>query len=182
MVSIANSAQFVTSVLYFLYNGIYTSIASVFEWARFTTIRKALRTTEPRGLQSLLLHWLASEAFHYQRILVVDTLGRATKSEQKASALGIYDNLKYLVLLALFGAFIIYLTILLGLQPLPGVLLVGPNSLAISAACHPPVDDRDAAFIAVQWGAVRHETEEGPGHCCFSSHEVEIPQEGETYE
>ena len=201
MVSIANSAQFIVSVLYFLYNGFYSSIASAFEWARFTTTRKALRTTEPRGLQrsaywlslpwkfaiplgfcSLLLHWLASEAFHYQRILVVDTFGRATATEPKASALGVYDTLSYHLLLAFLGAFILYLTIVFGFRPLPEVLLVGSNSLAISAACHPPADDQDAAFLAVQWGAVRHETETGPGHCCFTSHEVEMPREGGVYE
>lgn len=201
MVSLANLAQIIISCLYFLYNGVYSSIASAYEWTRFATTRKSLRTTEPRGLQrstywlslpwrwalplgfcSLLLHWLASETFHYQRSLMSDAFGRATSVEQKASTLAIFDTLPYHLVLCVIGVVIVYVTIVLGMQKLPDGLLVGSNSLAISAACHPPPGDDDAAFLAIQWGAVRHEADVGPGHCCFSSQEVEMPAEGGWYE
>ena len=53
------------------------------------------------------------------------------------------------MILALLGTFILYGTIALGCQPLPEGLIVGFNTLAISAACHSSVGDEDAAFLAV---------------------------------
>jgi len=63
-----------------------------------------------------------------------------------------------------------------------GSLLVGNNSLAISAACHPPEDDVDAAFLPVMWGAVNHESEDMPGHYYLTSHEVEAPKDEGWYQ
>lgn len=74
------------------------------------------------------------------------------------------------------------ITFLLSFRKLPPGFMVGNNSLAISAACHPPPEDKDAAFLPVQWGAVSHETDNGPGHCCLTSFEVEAPIEGGWYE
>jgi hypothetical protein len=50
---------------------------------------------------------------------------------------------------------------------------VGSTSLAIIAVCRPPDGDEDAEFLAVQWGTVCHETAVVPGHCYFSSQELE---------
>lgn len=55
----------------------------------------------------------------------------------------------------------------------PGLPLAGCCSAAISATCHRPVDDVDAATLPVKWGVV--ETEGAVGHCCFTSHEVTLP-------
>ena len=63
----------------------------------------------------------------------------------------------------------------------PDMPLLGSSSLAISAACHRPSDDASAALKPIQWGAVRHETVDGPGHCCFTSFPVEYPIEGQRY-
>ncbi len=52
---------------------------------------------------------------------------------------------------------------------------MGIDSLAISAAFRPLVEDTDAAFLLARWSAVSYEMEDGPGHCCLSSFEVEKP-------
>jgi hypothetical protein len=55
-------------------------------------------------------------------------------------------------------------------------------SFAISAACHQPDDDPDAAYKRVMWSAISHPKGDLPGHCCFTSHDVEPPIVGEHYE
>ena len=71
--------------------------------------------------------------------------------------------------------------ILTGLRKLKLAVLVGNNSLAIAAACHCPDDDIGAEMKKVSWGAVSHESDGVPGHCCFTSKEVEIPRDGGLY-
>jgi hypothetical protein len=86
------------------------------------------------------------------------------------------------VLLGLSGL-ILALTVGFGFVELPkSGRLVGNNSLAISAACHAPQDDTDAAFLPVKWGAVGHESENKPGHCCLTSPKVEALRDGDWYE
>ena len=61
----------------------------------------------------------------------------------------------------------------------PGVPLAGSSSAVISAACHRPETDEDAAVLPVRWGSVRTG---GPvGHCCFTSFESSFPDEGKPY-
>ena len=58
----------------------------------------------------------------------------------------------------------------------------GSCSLVISAACHRPPEDDEAGLLLVKWGALSHETKEaGPGHCCFTSFDVETPLEAHRY-
>lgn len=61
---------------------------------------------------------------------------------------------------------------------------VGTCSAVISAACHPPKEDTDAAMKMVQWGVLPLDaSEEWQGrHCCITSMEVEQPETGVTYE
>jgi len=68
----------------------------------------------------------------------------------------------------------------LGLRKYPsGMPLSATCSGAISAACHPSPDDVDAALLPVQWGVVS--SEDGLGHCSFSSKKVGPLIEGQTY-
>jgi len=62
-----------------------------------------------------------------------------------------------------------------------GMPLVGSCSAAISAACHPPTADTEAALRAVKWGVVSSADRGVVGHCSFSSWEVGVPVEGEMY-
>ncbi len=60
-----------------------------------------------------------------------------------------------------------------------GMPLSATCSGAISAACHPPPDDVDAALLPVQWGVVS--SDDGLGHCSFSSKKVGPLIEGAAY-
>lgn len=72
--------------------------------------------------------------------------------------------------------------ILNGFRKLKGGVLIGNNSLAISAACHRSVHDDGAELKRVKFGALHHQLPDGtPGHCCFSSEEVEPPRIGDLY-
>ena len=67
-----------------------------------------------------------------------------------------------------------------------GMPIAGSCSLAIAAACHPPKDDVDAAYLPVQWGVPvnRERNAEGydeVGHCTFTSEQVEPPVLGRKY-
>lgn len=75
-----------------------------------------------------------------------------------------------LVLLAILNGFRRYKS---------GISLVGSCSAAISAACHPPKEDHDAADKPLMWGVVN--SKNGIGHCCFTSFEATPPVEGERY-
>ena len=61
----------------------------------------------------------------------------------------------------------------------PGMPLAATCSAAISAACHPPPEDVDAAVLPVQWGVVS--TKDGIGHCSLSSKLVGPLVPGRTY-
>lgn len=169
-----------------------------FEWFRLFSDRKSLRVTRPIGFQqstywltlawtyaipmcisSIVIHWLASESAFAVR---VQYFGSFDEPLNEYSFIGAgYRPICMLITLVLcWTTFLI--TLLLGFRRLPPGLLVGSNSLAISAVCHPPPEDKDAAFFPVKWGAVSHETEDGPEHCCLTSFEVEAPIEGGWYE
>ena len=78
-----------------------------------------------------------------------------------------------LMLVALFGVSAFKLK--------TGMPLVGRKSFAISAACHPPEWDRDAAERPLIWGATRHQEGTMPGHCCLTTSQVETPIVGDLY-
>lgn len=196
MVTFANLPQVIVSCLYFAFNTIYTSMLSADEFCRLSTHRKALRTTNRRGLQrstywlslpwtyglplaisSSVLHWLISQALFLSRTEILDTYGQT--EENSYMEIG-YSPLAILLAL-LFGLGMVVAMILNGLRKLTSGVLVGNNSLAIAAACHRPKGDEDAYLKRVQWGAVRHEQDGLPGHCCFTSEEVEPPKLGELY-
>lgn len=197
MVAVANLPQVIVSCLYFAYNTVYTSMVSADEWSRFTLHRKALRTTNPRGEQrstywlslpwtyalplaiaSSVLHWLISQSLFVARTEILDTYGNPESISYMEVG---YSPLAILTAL-LFGCGMIVAMILNGFRKLKGGILVGNNSLAISAACHRSVNDVGAELKKVQWGALHHELDDGtPGHCCFSSEEVEPPRVGVLY-
>ncbi|KAH9206756.1 hypothetical protein DL95DRAFT_396674 [Leptodontidium sp. 2 PMI_412] len=197
LVALANLPQVIVSCLYFAYNTIYTSMVSADEWSRFTVNRKALRTTEPRGEQrstywlslpwtyalplavaSSILHWLISQSLFISRTEILDTYGEP----EPLSYMNVGYNPLAILIALLFGVMMVLAMILNGFRKLTdGSVLVGNNSLAISAACQREKDE-GAEKRKVMWGAVRHEAEDGtPGHCCFSSEHVEKPRIGDKY-
>lgn len=197
MVAVANLPQVIVSCLYFAYNTIYTSMVSADEWSRFTLHRKALRTTDPKGEQrsthwlslpwtyalplaiaSSVLHWLISQSLFVARTEILDTYGVPEPISYMEVG---YSPLAILISL-LFGSGMVLAMIANGTRKLKGGVLVGNNSLAISAACHRSTNDTGAELRRVKWGALHHQLDDGtPGHCCFTSEEVEPPRVGDLY-
>lgn len=195
-VVLVNLPRVIVSCLYFTFNAVITSMVSADEWSRYTVQRKALRTTDPRGAQrstywlglpwtyalsmgfaNFILHWLISQSIFLSRSEVVDTGGQV-------------DPMSYFQIATSPSAFlasILFATImglaarLIGMRKLKPSVLVGNNSLAIAAACHPPDDDIGAELKKVNWGAVSHERDGIPGHCCFTSKDVVEPRRGRLY-
>ena len=58
--------------------------------------------------------------------------------------------------------------------------LAGSCSASISAACHPPTGDADAAVLGLTWGVVGYGENE-ISHCSFTSHNVPAPVVGLLY-
>jgi len=197
MVAVANLPQVIVSCLYFSYNTVYTSMVSADEWSRYTISRKSLRTSDPRGEQrstywlslpwiyalplaiaSSFLHWLISQSLFIARTKVIDSTGAV---EPVAYMDVGYSPLAILIAL-LFGCSMVVVIVANGCRKLRPCVLVGNNSLAISAACQRPEGDEGAAYKGVMWGAVRHKVKGRPGHCTFTSWEVEVPRVGDSYE
>jgi hypothetical protein len=166
MVAVANLPQVIVSCLYFAYNTVYTSMLSADEFSRFSSHRKALRTTNPKGEQrstywlslpwtyalplavcGSVLHWLISQSLFIARTEILDTYGQP--EEISYMEVG-YSPLAILVGL-LFGSGMVLGLILNGLRKLRQCVLVGNNSLAIAAACQRPEKDVDAQLKRVQW-------------------------------
>lgn len=207
---LVNLPQVVSSSLYFIYNSIYTSMASAYEWSLRAHVQKSLRVTSPSGLQrstywlqlpwkfsfpllcaSALLHWLISQSIFLVNVRIQaathqylpgpDAYFPDANEDGYITGIG-YSPLPiicatvlgFLMFISLFGVGCFKLK--------PGIPAVGSNSLGISAACHPPDEDNDAALKPVLWGATRHQDDNlTPGHCSFSSLEVDKPRAGDIY-
>ena len=195
-VLLANAAQVILSFLYFSYNSIFTCQLLSREWTSYTIKRKALRVTSPTGVQrstyflqlpytyslplmafSGILHWLVSQSIFLARVNTYDE-DDEIDSDQAISTCG-YSCIAIIFVL-IVGSFLITAGFANSFRRYPsGIPLAGTCSAAISAACHPPTDDVDAAFKEVQYGEV--ETSGGIRHCTFTSHPVTPPIVGELY-
>jgi hypothetical protein len=212
---LANTPQLLLSGLYFMYNALYTSMATANEWSRYASTRKALRVTSPIGphqrgtywlqlpwkfslpllIASSVMHWLVSQSIFLVNLkinlptnqpLTETTLQNhpefsTASTDGTITACG-YSNFAILCTIGVGILMVATLTVTSALKLQPGIPLAGNCSWAISAACHPPAGDREVALKPVQWGAVSHGSEgDGPGHCCFTSLEVERPELGRLY-
>lgn len=202
MVLISNSPQLILSFLYLTYNGLFTSMLLAKEWSRFAHHRKTLRITSPKGQQrstywlqlpyrysipllatSSLLHWLVSQSIFLARVTVIDPTG-VEDIEESISTCG-YSNIAIIFVIG-FGSILPLIAIAYGFRRYPSGMPFAANcSAAISAACHPPEGDIDAASKPLQWGVTGEvvETDAGHiiGHCSFTSLEVTSPVEGQLY-
>ena len=149
----------------------------------------------PLGIVSSILCWLVSQSLFLVRVAVYDQRGDHQPSiysteQQESSPLeptsGSISTCGYsapaIVVVFTLGTSMVLILLVTGYRKLDaGIPLVGSCSLAISAACHCPTGDTDAAFKPVKWGAVKHETDQGPGNCCFTTYNVEPPISGRRY-
>lgn len=206
---IVNLPQLLFSSLYFMYNSMYTRMASAYEWSAFAHTRKAFRVTTPSGRQrstywlqlpwrfslplislSALLHWLISQSAFLVNVRIQalnnQLLSGPTEYFPMASENGTitavgYSPLAMIIAIVVAGVLFASLLCIAMLKLKPGMPLAGSNSIAISSACHPPADDRDAAMKPLLWGVVSHQDRLYPGHCSFSSHAVDRPVVGDMY-
>lgn len=207
-VLMANLAQPILSLLYFTYNGLFTSMLLGFEWSQYAHKRKGLRvSSEPSGAQrstyflqlpyryslplmglSGILHWLVSQSIF---LVAIDLYGVVNGG----TAIGTYYTSKNImscgyspiaiVFVLVLGILMLIAGIGFGYIPYkPGINLAGSCSLAISAACHTTewdlVNRYDTTQSELQWGVVG-EGEDGVGHCAFSARDVTFPEGGKTY-
>lgn len=192
---ITNLPQMVLSFLFLTYNGLFTCMLLADEWNSYAHERKPLRVTNPDGAQrstyrlqlphkygipllivSSLLHWLVSQSLFLANVTSYDADGQE-KPTFSLPAIG-YSCIAIITII-LVGAVLILLGLLNGFRWHQGMPLAGSCSAAISAACHRPEEDIDAATKPVMWGVVS--SENGVGHCCFTSFEVSPPIHGELY-
>ena len=130
-----------------------------------------------------ILHWLVSQSFFLARVTMYDTDGSVDvlkfTSTCGYSLVAIFFVLIIIIIIVWFIAMIGCLTFK------PGMPLIGSCSAAISAACHPPEDDKDASKLPVKWGVVGHKTVDSTGrmvgHCTFTSFKVKAPVQGIFY-
>lgn len=198
-VVLINSPQLVLSVLHFLYNSIFTGMLAGQEWSMLRVQRKALRVSKPRGHQRstywlslpwkcsiplmtswAFMHWFVSRSLFLVRINVYD-FENEPEPERDVSACG-YSPLAIILVIAIL-VLMLFVLVACSLRPLsPGPSIAGTCSWAISATCHRPADDVDAAIELVKWGVTEAGSLEMPGHCCITSKEVQEPVLGHLYE
>ncbi|KAH7093703.1 hypothetical protein FB567DRAFT_178552 [Paraphoma chrysanthemicola] len=202
---VANSPQVILSMLYFSYNALFTSFLLSYEWTTYAQKKAGLRVSrQPIGSQrteyflqlpyrfgiplmalSGTLHWLVSQAIFLVSIDFYDLEGIPGSSN------GISTNMMTcgfspiaIISVIILGVFMMVGIVGFGYIPYRrGMPLAGSCSMAMSAACH--VDKREcagetAAVEKVQWGVVGV-TENGVGHCSFSTGVVGVPVVGEMY-
>ncbi|KAB8207648.1 hypothetical protein BDV34DRAFT_223209 [Aspergillus parasiticus] len=206
---VANLPQLLLSGLYFMYNAVLTGMASAYEWSMFAYQQTTLRVTLPWGSQretywlqlpwryslpllacSTIIHWLISQSIFLINLKIYqpnnELLTRPNTHFPSASDSGVitacgYSPLAIITAIAVAILMFAILTTVSTFKLKPDIPVVGSCSVAISAACHPPEEDSDAAGKPLSWGAVRHQEGDRPGHCCLTSQTVEKPRYGELY-
>ena len=202
-VLIANIAQPILSFLYFSYNGLFTCMLLGYEWSTYAYHKKGLRVSRlatgsqrstyflqlpyrfalPLMALSGILHWLVSQSIFLVAIDVYKWNGTNESSASQGWKSCGYSPIAILTVIIL-GTLMVAAIIGFGFVPFkPGMNLVGSCSVAISAACHlaaGEVDGYEAAMAKLQWGDVGV-SEEGVGHCAFSTKKVKLPKDGVLY-
>ena len=195
-VLLANLPQGLLSFLFLTYNGLITCMLLADEWSGYAHERKPLRVTNRTGHQrstyrlqipykygipmftlSALVHWLISQSLFLARVDTFDANGDRD-NQNSFSSVG-YSPIAIITVLVV-GTLLVIFAYSVGFRRFkPGLTLAGPCSAAISAACHRPSDDVDAANKPVKWGVIK--TDGDVGHCCFTSYEVLLPNPNRLY-
>ncbi|KAI5806279.1 hypothetical protein EDC01DRAFT_142624 [Geopyxis carbonaria] len=205
---LANIPQAILSLLYLMYNALFTSMLMAREYCSFATTRRGLRVSVPRGGQrdtywlhlpyrfalplgslSALLHWLTSQSLFLARIDVRDRAtadladADADAAPRVLSTMG-YSSIAIATTLVL-GGLALLVAAGCGLQRFPvDMPLAGCNSAVISAHCHTPPHktraEREAmATRGLMWGDVSGT--ERIGHLAFTDEDVIAPMRWARY-
>ncbi|PLB53494.1 hypothetical protein P170DRAFT_463166 [Aspergillus steynii IBT 23096] len=136
-----------------------------------------------------VLHWLVSQSLFYIRVCLYDVHGRYVESAD-VNACG-WSPMAIIFALAL-GGLMFLMPFLMGMRRFRSrIPLAASCSVAISAACHPPMGDSYAAYGNVVWGEIiptmgcigdeSESQEKGIPHCSFTSQEVRVPSVNTVY-
>ena len=199
---ISNSPQLILSFIYLTYNSLFTCMLLAKEWRGYACKRRYLRVTTanaeqrstyylqlpyrygiPLLIASGTLHWLVSQSIFLARVTVLDDTGVEDPTDS-ISTCG-YSNIAIIFVL-IFGSVVVLIGFAHGFRKFDAKMpLAGSCSAAISAACHPPENDKDASSKPLMWGAIDRGAESDDsntiGHCSFTSFEVSPPVEGRLY-
>lgn len=188
------------------------------EYNDYAVTRKPLRVSWPVGQQrrtyylslpfryclpmivvSIALHWLLSQSWFLVKIRAFGLYGEIL-AYSSVTTCGY--SLAAMFLTLVIGGFAVVLVLVLGMTKFKSNMpLVSYCSIAISAGCHPPSWELDAALKPVMWGEVemrqntasassagdcswgddgRNASPEYP-HCAFSSLDVSTPNTTSLY-
>jgi hypothetical protein len=191
---LANTPQLLVSLLYFLLNDHLTRMLHAADYNQYATCRRPLRVSFPQGQEQrstfylsipfryslpllftfTLIHWFISEGVFYVQLLPYDLAGNPILSSRLMTC-GI-STVPLEVAMFLTIACLLVIWVLSAREyKCAAMPFAFGCSVVISAACHPPPDDTDAAFKPVMWGAVDDD------HCCFTSLEVTQPRKERMY-
>lgn len=212
-VLLVNTPQAIISLMYAVYNNTLTRMLLASEYNDYGHERKSLRVSFPVGEQrstyylsipyrysvpfimiSTLSHWLASEAMSYVKITPRDVMGNLQVA-RSVEGLGTSSLGLGLMAIPWVVVAIAILTLMYRKFKSASMPIAMNCSAAISAACHPPADDTEAAEKKVKWGQADTDiadlhTFQGPGipqivtrcrHCTFTSKEVVEPSTDVMY-
>lgn len=222
VVIMANLPQLCLSFVYFTYNSLLTTMVLSIEYTSYGSHRKPLRVSWPKGAQRstyyltlpyaynvpllstfAILHWLLSQSIFYVNIYVEPFYHPYLNSQRTLQTCG-YSPIPLMFTIIVSGLMTLAL-IALGLRRYDSFVPLASNcSAAISAACHPPADDKNAGLKPIMWGEViaNHGREEssnlmsvaenledemdgrfrgGYAHCSFTSKDVVTPSATKLY-
>lgn len=195
-VLLANSPQLVLSLLYIIYNRMYTCMSLSKEWHSLAHKSQSLRVTNPKGSQrstyflslpyhySLLIliisvstHWILSQSLF---LVAIDVFSLTGTFDASQSILSCGFSCIALIFLVGIGWLVFIIGTAMGFRRYEsGMPLAGSCSGVISAACHPPEDEVDVGEGLVKWGVTG--VERGVGHCSLSSGYVSEPVSWRLY-
>ena len=196
----SNLGQLLVTTLYLAINSFFTRMLAADELHAFSTTngRKPLRTTDPlRGQRTrfflhiplryavpmmasmFVLHFFVSQAAIAVRMNVYDFEGKYSASDSFATLFASFNGAISTTVWALALVLILHGMALRRLRTENMPFMAG-NSLAISAACHPPKSDTDAATKSVAYGAF-YDMDNSTTRAGFTSYNVRKLQEGVQY-
>ena len=195
-VLLANTPQGFFSVLYLMYNGLFTCMLTEEEWQAFAHTRMPLRVSAPQPGQrstyylqlpylyslpliffSGLMHWLISQSIFLAYVQTYDSDGLRIPDYDIVTC----GYSPIAIIFSLFiGCLMVLAFLLLGLQQYSaGLPLARNRSNLIKAACVRPPQDSGAATSSVMWGL---REKDGESRYVFSSYEVQaLPYQAAVY-
>lgn len=208
---IANTPQTIFSVLYFILNGVFSTMVLAAEWSDYAVHPKGLRvSTTPKGAQrstyflslpyrygipllilSTLIHWLMSQSLFLVAVQAYNPTHERDPVQDLTSC-G-YSPVAIISVVSVGLVMLSFLVALACRRLRDGMPVAGGDSMTISAACHPchPCHGDESRgeelqaeeYLPLSWGATAPfpESDLDVGHCTFSGAEVEAPKEGFLY-